>query len=230
MKRLFILILAFAMLLAGCQKNEDTTTAAPSTEKETETTTAETTAEETTQNPDAVDPMDVETMTAEITVKDYGTIKLELYPSKAPQTVSNFVSLANQGFYDGTIFHRVIEGFMIQGGDPEGTGLGGPGYSIKGEFESNGFENDIKHDRGVLSMARKSSPLDSAGSQFFIVQEAAPHLDGDYAAFGKVVEGMEIVDEIASCETDANDKPLTDIVIESIKTDGTILYEPEKIK
>lgn len=230
MKRLFILILAFAMLLAGCQKNEDTTTAAPSTEKETETTTAETTAEETTQNPDAVDPMDVETMTAEITVKDYGTIKLELYPSKAPQTVSNFVSLANQGFYDGTIFHRVIEGFMIQGGDPEGTGLGGPGYSIKGEFESNGFENDIKHDRGVLSMARKSSPLDSAGSQFFIVQEAAPHLDGDYAAFGKVVEGMEIVDEIASCETDENDKPLTDIVIESIKTDGTILYEPEKIK
>ena len=230
MKRLFILILAFAMLLAGCQKNEDTTTAAPSTEKETETTTAETTAEETTQNPDAVDPMVVETMTAEITVKDYGTIKLELYPSKAPQTVSNFVSLANQGFYDGTIFHRVIEGFMIQGGDPEGTGLGGPGYSIKGEFESNGFENDIKHDRGVLSMARKSSPLDSAGSQFFIVQEAAPHLDGDYAAFGKVVEGMEIVDEIASCETDANDKPLTDIVIESIKTDGTILYEPEKIK
>ncbi len=230
MKRLFILILAFAMLLAGCQKNEDTTTAAPSTEKETETTTAETTAEETTRNPDAVDPMDVETMTAEITVKDYGTIKLELYPSKAPQTVSNFVSLANQGFYDGTIFHRVIEGFMIQGGDPEGTGLGGPGYSIKGEFESNGFENDIKHDRGVLSMARKSSPLDSAGSQFFIVQEAAPHLDGDYAAFGKVVEGMEIVDEIASCETDANDKPLTDIVIESIKTDGTILYEPEKIK
>ena len=230
MKRLFILILAFAMLLAGCQKNEDTTTAAPSTEKETETTTAETTAEETTQNPDAVDPMDVETMTAEITVKDYGIIKLELYPSKAPQTVSNFVSLANQGFYDGTIFHRVIEGFMIQGGDPEGTGLGGPGYSIKGEFESNGFENDIKHDRGVLSMARKSSPLDSAGSQFFIVQEAAPHLDGDYAAFGKVVEGMEIVDEIASCETDANDKPLTDIVIESIKTDGTILYEPEKIK
>ena len=230
MKRLFILILAFAMLLAGCQKNEDTTTAAPSTEKETETTTAETTAEETTQNPDAVDPMDVETMTAEITVKDYGTIKLELYPSKAPQTVSNFVSLANQGFYDGTIFHRVIEGFMIQGGDPEGTGLGGPGYSIKGEFESNGFENDIKHDRGVLSMARKSSPLDSAGSQFFIVQEAAPHLDGDYAAFGKVVEGMEIVDEIASCSTDANDKPLTDIVIESIKTDGTILYEPEKIK
>ena len=230
MKRLFILILAFAMLLAGCQKNEDTTTAAPSTEKETETTTAETTAEETTQNPDTVDPMDVETMTAEITVKDYGTIKLELYPSKAPQTVSNFVSLANQGFYDGTIFHRVIEGFMIQGGDPEGTGLGGPGYSIKGEFESNGFENDIKHDRGVLSMARKSSPLDSAGSQFFIVQEAAPHLDGDYAAFGKVVEGMEIVDEIASCETDTNDKPLTDIVIESIKTDGTILYEPEKIK
>ena len=230
MKRLFILILAFAMLLMGCQKNEDTTTAAPSTEKETETTTAETTAEETTRNPDAVDPMDVETMTAEITVKDYGTIKLELYPSKAPQTVSNFVSLANQGFYDGTIFHRVIEGFMIQGGDPEGTGLGGPGYSIKGEFESNGFENDIKHDRGVLSMARKSAPLDSAGSQFFIVQEAAPHLDGDYAAFGKVVEGMEIVDEIASCETDANDKPLTDIVIESIKTDGTILYEPEKIK
>ena len=158
------------------------------------------------------------------------TIVAELYPEKAPNTVNNFISLVNAGFYDGLTFHRVIDGFMIQGGDPAGTGAGGPGYSIKGEFESNGFENDIKHDRGVLSMARKSSPLDSAGSQFFIVQEAAPHLDGDYAAFGKVVEGMEIVDEIASCETDTNDKPLTDIVIESIKTDGTILYEPEKIK
>ena len=165
-----------------------------------------------------------------IEMENGGIIKAELYPDVAPNSVNNFISLIQKGFYDGLIFHRCIPGFMIQGGDPEGTGFGGPGYSIKGEFELNGFENNIKHDRGVLSMARKSSPLDSAGSQFFIVQEAAPHLDGEYAAFGKVVEGMEIVDEIASCETDANYKPLAEIVIVSIKTEGTILYEPEKIK
>ena len=134
-------------------------------------------------------------------------IKLELFPDKAPESVGNFVSLAKSGFYDGLIFHRVISGFMIQGGDPTGTGMGGPGYRIKGEFKQNGFINPIKHTRGVISMARSMMP-NSAGSQFFIMHEDAPHLDGGYAAFGRVTEGMEAVDRIASCETGANDRPV----------------------
>ncbi len=135
------------------------------------------------------------------------TIKAELYPEKAPNTVNNFISLASSGFYDGLIFHRVISGFMIQGGDPAGIGTGGPGYCIKGEFALNGFtQNDLKHERGVLSMARAAS-MDSAGSQFFIMHKNASHLDGQYAAFGKVTEGIEVVDEIASVSTDWNDKP-----------------------
>lgn len=135
------------------------------------------------------------------------TIKAELYPEKAPNTVNNFISLASSGFYDGLIFHRVIYGFMIQGGDPAGIGTGGPGYCIKGEFALNGFtQNDLKHERGVLSMARAAS-MDSAGSQFFIMHKNASHLDGQYAAFGKVTEGIEVVDEIASVSTDWNDKP-----------------------
>lgn len=142
-------------------------------------------------------------------------IKIELYPDKAPITVSNFEKLAKEGFYDGLTFHRVISGFMIQGGDPEGTGTGGPGYSIKGEFTSNGVKNDIKHERGVISMARSMHP-DSAGSQFFIMHKAAPHLDGDYAAFGKVIEGMETVDEIAGCDTDYNDMPVKKQVIKKV--------------
>lgn len=142
-------------------------------------------------------------------------IKIELYPDKAPITVSNFEKLAKEGFYDGLTFHRVISGFMIQGGDPEGTGTGGPGYSIKGEFISNGVKNDIKHERGVISMARSMHP-DSAGSQFFIMHKAAPHLDGDYAAFGKVIDGMETVDEIAGCDTDYNDMPVKKQVIKKV--------------
>ena len=135
-------------------------------------------------------------------------IKLELFPDKAPESVGNFVSLAKSGFYDGLIFHRVISGFMIQGGDPTGTGMGGPGYSIRGEFARNGYrENTLRHARGVLSMARSMMP-NSAGSQFFIMHEDAPHLDGGYAAFGRVTEGMEAVDRIASCETGANDRPV----------------------
>ncbi len=134
-------------------------------------------------------------------------IKLELFPDKAPESVGNFVSLAKSGFYDGLIFHRVISGFMIQGGDPTGTGMGGPGYRIKGEFKQNGFINPIKHTRGVISMARSMMP-NSAGSQFFIMHEDAPHLDGGYAAFGRVTEGMEAVDRIASCETGAGDRPV----------------------
>lgn len=143
-----------------------------------------------------------------IEMENGGVIKAELYPEKAPNTVNNFISLVKSGFYDGLIFHRVISGFMIQGGDPAGVGTGGPGYSIKGEFALNGFKgNDIKHERGVLSMARAMNP-NSAGSQFFIMHQNASHLDGQYAAFGKVIEGMEVVDGIASVKTDWNDKPV----------------------
>ena len=142
-----------------------------------------------------------------IQMKDGGVMKAELYPEIAPETVKNFVDLASKGFYNGLIFHRVIPGFMIQGGDPEGTGMGGPGYSIKGEFTANGFRNDLKHTRGVLSMARAMNP-NSAGSQFFIMHEDSPHLDGQYAAFGKLIEGLEVVDKIASVRTDYQDRPL----------------------
>ena len=145
-----------------------------------------------------------------------GTIKAELYPEIAPNTVNNFISLIQKGFYDGTIFHRVIPGFMIQGGDPEGTGMGGPGYGIKGEFAMNGFKNDLKHTTGVLSMARSQRP-NSAGSQFFIMHQDAPHLDGSYAAFGHVVNGIEVVDEIANVATDWNDKPRTPVVMEKVE-------------
>ena len=145
-----------------------------------------------------------------------GTIKVELYPEVAPNTVNNFIYLVKQGFYDGTIFHRVIPGFMIQGGDPEGTGMGGPGYGIKGEFAMNGFKNDLKHTTGVISMARSQRP-NSAGSQFFIMHADAPHLDGSYAAFGHVVEGMDVVDEIASVATDFRDKPKTPVVMKCVK-------------
>ena len=146
-------------------------------------------------------------------IKGMGDIKAELYPDVAPATVENFVKLAGSGFYNGLTFHRIIPGFMIQGGDPEGTGMGGPGYSIKGEFSTNGFPNPLNHTRGVLSMARSMMP-DSAGSQFFIMHEDAPHLDGSYAAFGKVIEGIEVVDKVASVKTDYNDKPLEPVVIE----------------
>ena len=150
-----------------------------------------------------------------MTMNDGSVIRLELYPDKAPITVDNFVSLVKKGFYDGLIFHRVIKGFMIQGGDPEGTGMGGPGYQIKGEFAMNGVNNDLKHERGVISMARSMRP-DSAGSQFFIMHQNAPHLDGQYAAFGKVIEGIETVDKIAETKTDYSDRPYEDQVIKSM--------------
>ena len=142
-----------------------------------------------------------------IEMENGGIIKAELYPEIAPITVANFVKLTKEGFYDGLIFHRVIEGFMIQGGDPTGTGMGGPGHTIKGEFRRNGIVNNIKHERGVLSMARSMMP-DSAGSQFFIMHRNAPHLDGSYAAFGRVIEGIEVVDEIATTQTGAQDRPV----------------------
>ena len=157
-------------------------------------------------------------------------IKAELYPEIAPNTVNNFISLVNQGFYDGIIFHRVIKGFMIQGGDPEGTGMGGPGYSIKGEFSSNGFENNLKHSAGVLSMARSMMP-NSAGSQFFIMHKDSPHLDGDYAAFGKVIEGMEVVDRIAETVTDRSDSPKEEQKMKKVTVDtfGEEYPEVEKM-
>ena len=156
-------------------------------------------------------------------------IKAELYPEIAPNTVNNFVSLVSKGFYDGLIFHRVISGFMIQGGDPKGIGIGGPGYSIKGEFSGNGFANPLKHDRGVLSMARSMAP-NSAGSQFFIMHQNAPHLDGQYAAFGKVIEGINVVDEIASVRTDYQDRPREKQMMKRVTVDtfGEVYPEPEK--
>ena len=156
-------------------------------------------------------------------------IKAELYPEIAPNTVKNFISLINHDYYEDILFHRVIPGFMVQAGCPEGTGTGGPGYSIKGEFNSNGFENNLKHEKGVLSMARTMVP-DSAGSQFFIMAEYSPHLDGEYAAFGKVIEGIEEVDRILSVERDYSDKPIEDQVIKKITVDtfGETYEEPEK--
>ena len=158
-----------------------------------------------------------------------GTITAELYPEIAPNTVNNFISLINKGFYDGLIFHRVIKGFMIQGGDPDGVGTGGPGYSIKGEFAINGVENNLKHTAGVLSMARSMMP-DSAGSQFFIMHKDAPHLDGQYAAFGKVTDGMDTVNAIAETESDYSDAPLEPqmIIKVTVDTDGVDYPEPEK--
>ena len=156
-------------------------------------------------------------------------MKAELYPEIAPNTVNNFISLIKKGYYDGVIFHRVIPGFMIQGGDPDGTGMGGPGYSIKGEFSHNGFQNDLKHTPGVLSMARTMIP-DSAGSQFFIMHETSPHLDGEYAAFGKVIEGLEIVDKIARVKTDYSDRPMEEqkMAKVTVETFGVDYPEPEK--
>ncbi len=164
-----------------------------------------------------------------IEMEDGGIIKAELYPEIAPNTVNNFISLINKGFYNGVIFHRVIPGFMIQGGDPTGTGMSGPGYCIKGEFTMNGFKNDLKHDRGVLSMARTPAP-NSAGSQFFIMHEDAPYLDGQYASFGKVIEGIEVVDAIANVRTDRADKPKTPQVMKNVTVDtfGVDYAEPVK--
>ena len=163
---------------------------------------------------------------------NHGKIEVELYPEIAPNTVRNFifVSLVQKGFYDGTIFHRVIPGFMIQGGDPDGTGMGGPGYAIRGEFSHNGFENNLRHTRGVLSMARSMFP-DSAGSQFFLMVEDAPHLDGEYAAFGKVISGIEECDRIVSVARDRRDRPLEDeqMVKVTVETFGEEYPEPEKL-
>ena len=164
-----------------------------------------------------------------IKMQDGSVMKAELYPEIAPNTVNNFISLIKKGFYDGLGFHRVINGFMLQGGDPDGNGTGGPGYSMKGEFSANGFKNDLKHTAGVLSMARTMAP-DSAGSQFFIMHKDAPHLDGQYAAFGKITEGMDVVNRIAEVETDWSDRPVEPQVMETVtvETFGEEYPEPEK--
>ena len=165
-----------------------------------------------------------------ITMTDGSVMKAELYPEVAPNTVNNFISLVKKGFYDGLVFHRVIRGFMIQGGDPQGTGMGGPGYSIKGEFTYNGFSNDLKHTPGVLSMARAMDP-NSAGSQFFIMHETSPHLDGQYAAFGKVTDGLDVVNKIAEVPTAYSDRPLEPQMIQNMTVDtfGVEYPEPETV-
>lgn len=157
----------------------------------------------------------METINIQITMEDGGVMKAELYPEVAPKTVENFVKLINEKFYDGVIFHRVIKGFMIQGGDPQGTGMGGPGYTIVGEFAANGYQNDLKHTRGVLSMARAMDP-NSGGSQFFIMHQDAPHLDGQYAAFGKLTDGFDVLDKIANTKTNCQDRPKEEQKIQSM--------------
>ena len=217
MKKLLAFILASAMLciiFTACEKGE---TEMNNTQPPTNEPTAAPT--------DAVDDGKVY---ATIEMMDGGIIKLELYPDIAPQSVYNFCSLARKGFYDGVIFHRVISGFMIQGGDPEGTGRGGPGYCINGEFAVNGVENNLSHTRGVISMARRGDPyFNSAGSQFFIVHEDSIFLDGNYAAFGMVLEGMDVVDRIAGVAVNSSNKPYEDVVIKTITIQGPEFPEPD---
>ncbi|MGO4889497.1 peptidylprolyl isomerase [Anaerobacillus sp. MEB173] len=209
---IFAIMVGF-LVLTGCGTQNDTEQTGGD---ETSGTGEETSyASEVTENPIVT-----------ITMENDEEIVIELYPGVAPNTVANFISLVEDGFYDGIIFHRVIPDFMIQGGDPDGTGMGGAGYSIEGEFTANGFENNLTHDRGVISMARTNDP-NSAGSQFFIMVSDSPHLDGQYASFGRVLEGLETVDEIVSVERDRADKPLEDQQIKSIRVDTKGFDYPE---
>ena len=223
MKRLIVLLLAALLTLSlACAGKAGEASAEAAKTNETAGADPDQTKEDT--EVDKTHPI------ATITMKDGGVIELELYPETAPESVKNFISLANAGFYDGLIFHRVITGFMIQGGDPDGRGTGGPGYSIKGEFAANGVKNDISHVRGVLSMAR-AQPYDSAGSQFFIMHEDGTYLDGQYAAFGRVISGMDVVDAIAKTTTDARDKPYKDQIMETVRVEtwGVEYGESEKL-
>lgn len=213
---LFAGLFVLLFVMVGCQANDNGEKSVKQNEANMNESTADVDIDE--------DVIPIVTMEME----DGGEVTVELYPSIAPNTVNNFIALVEDGFYDGLIFHRVIPGFMVQGGDPEGTGMGGPGYEIKGEFSNNGFANRLKHDRGVLSMARSQDP-DSAGSQFFIMTAQAEHLDDDYAAFGKVSEGMDVIDEIVEVERDGSDKPKEDQVIKKMTVDLQG-YEPKEVE
>ena len=221
MKRYFIYvsIVLMTLVLVACNSNENSSSkdALNNESASSEAISNKNYQENVTENPIVT-----------ITMESDEQIVIELMPKIAPNTVANFIILAQEGFYDGTIFHRVIPGFMVQGGDPTGTGNGDPGYSIAGEFTSNGFENSLAHDRGVISMARSKNP-DSAGSQFFIMVETATHLDGEYAAFGKVIEGMEVVDKIVSVDRDARDKPLQEQKMKSVVVDTKGFHYPNPV-
>lgn len=216
---ILITILMSMLVLIGCGNTKSNTAKTDEAAPKSESTNAE--SEPTKENKNL--PV------ATITVDGYGVMNVELYPEIAPNTVNNFISLANKGFYNNLKFHRIIKDFMIQGGDPKGNGTGGPGYSIEGEFTSNGFANSLKHTKGVISMARSQDP-NSAGSQFFIMSGDASNLDGEYAAFGKVISGLDVLDKIRSVETSSNDAPKKDVVITSITVDtkGVEYKEPKK--
>jgi len=223
-----LLMTVTSVFMVGCaQSSTDTTEETPASEEQAEDTENNDTEKDMTGLPDPNLDHPLVTMS----IADYGDLVIELYPEVAPNTVNNFISLVNSGYYDGLTFHRIINGFMIQGGDPDGTGGGGPGYAIAGEFLSNGFENNLKHAPGVLSMARTNNP-DSAGSQFFIMHKSSPHLDGAYAGFGQVIEGLDLVDEIAQVKTGLGDKPSTPVVMEKVTVDlnGYVAEEPEKVE
>lgn len=237
MKRIAILCLAAALLVCGvgCKKTNEAD--APAAEEAAVTEEAAAPTKQPGNINEEEQTMATQLPVATIEMEDGGVITVELDYDTAPNTVKNFIALANKGFYDGTIFHRVIEGFMIQGGDPTGTGAGGPGYRIKGEFSNNKVQNDITHDRGVISMARQGNPYmpaaayNTAGSQFFIMHADSPFLDKDYAAFGHVLSGMDVVDKIATTATDAGDRPVSEQKIKSIRVDtfGADYGEPETI-
>jgi len=229
---LALMVVASGTLIVGCTTTETSSTESSETQTETtEPATEDSAANEKEQSGAGLPDMNLDHPVVTMTITNYGVLEIELYPEVAPNTVNNFISLVSSGYYDGISFHRIINGFMLQGGDPDGTGGGGPGYSIKGEFEGNGFENNIKHLPGVLSMARTQNP-DSAGSQFFIMHKASPHLDGAYAAFGQVITGLELVDEIAQVKTGIADRPSEDIIMEkvTIELNGYEAEEPQKVE
>ncbi len=227
-----VLVFLFGLVLTGCQGDTKDENSLTETEKEiSESKEDESNGEAKEDSVGGEQEMKnpIVTISVKIGETELGEMKIELYPDKAPNTVANFITLAQDGYYDGLIFHRIIKDFMIQGGDPTGTGMGGPGYGIKGEFKANGFENDLKHERGIISMARSSAP-DSAGSQFFICHADAPHLDGQYAAFGRLIEGESVLDELGNTATGAQDRPVEDCVMTKVTVDlsGYELPEVEK--
>lgn len=223
-----LLMTITGVFMVGCTPSDTSSTEeAPASEEQAEANEEAEGEKDMTGLPDP----NLEHPVVTMTIADYGDLVIELYPEVAPNTVNNFITLANSGYYDGLTFHRIINGFMIQGGDPDGTGGGGPGYAIAGEFLANGFENNLKHAPGVLSMARTNNP-DSAGSQFFIMHKSSPHLDGAYAGFGQVIEGLDLVDQIAQVKTGLGDKPSTPVVMEkvTVELNGYEASEPDKVE